>query len=66
LQKIREWDKENQTTEENYSELLLATDNEGKTVWHVPAKWNKITILQELREWTKGYLIAEKMKTFYY
>jgi len=38
LQKLWECPKENLTTEEINNILLLHTDNEGRTAWHVTAE----------------------------
>ena len=41
LEKLWEWAKENITTEEINNKLLLATDGQGSSVWHLAAKRGK-------------------------
>jgi len=53
--------KENITTEEIYNKLLLATDNEGKTVWQLAAGRGNIELLQKLWECAKENLTTEEI-----
>jgi hypothetical protein len=46
---------------ENVNKLLLATDNKGRTVFHVAAKGNELQILQEIRKWAKEKLTEEEI-----
>jgi hypothetical protein len=43
LQKV--WESEDIS-----NKFLLAPDSEGKTIWHVAAKWDKTEILQKIWE----------------
>ena len=53
LQKLWDWAKENVTPEEIKNKLLLMTDEEGKTAWHIAAKRGNSEILQKEWEWAK-------------
>jgi hypothetical protein len=48
LQKVRDSAKEEVTTEEVYNKLLLGIDNEGKTIWHLVAKWGQLEEFEKL------------------
>jgi hypothetical protein len=41
--------------------LLLATDDEGRTVWHLAASRGESEILQTLWDWAKQKLTTEKI-----
>jgi hypothetical protein len=47
LEKFWEWAKEKLTTEEINNKLLLGTDNEGRTAWHLAAMWGKLEMLEK-------------------
>jgi len=59
FQKLSECAKENLTTEEINNKLLLATDNEGRTVWQLAAGRDNIQLLQKLWECAKENLKRE-------
>jgi endo-1,4-beta-D-glucanase Y len=61
LQKIWEWAKEILTKEEINNKLLLATDNKGRTAWHVAASWGKLGVLLKIWEWAKENLTTEEI-----
>ena len=52
FQGILNWTKENLTREE-VNKLLLATDNVGRTVFHVAARYYKLEVIQGIVNWTK-------------
>jgi hypothetical protein len=53
LLKVWEWAKETLTKEEINNKLLLATDDKGRTVWHVAVERGNLEILVKLWEWAK-------------
>ena len=55
------WAKEN-ITEEIQTKLLLDTDSEGETVWHLTAKRRNLDIRQKICELAKEYLTTEEIK----
>jgi hypothetical protein len=48
LQEVWDWAKEKLTTEEINNKLLLATDNKGRTIWHIAAKCVNPEILENV------------------
>jgi hypothetical protein len=50
---VWDWAKEKLTTEEINNKFLLTTDNKGRTIWHMAAKWGKSEILQTIWELAK-------------
>ena len=48
LQKFWEWANEKLSTEELNNKLLLATDNFGRTVFHIATYQGRLEILQKL------------------
>jgi len=50
FQTLYEWAKENPTPEEIKNNLLLGTDKNGTTAWHIAAEEGNSEILQKLRE----------------
>ena len=61
FEKLWEWAKENVTTEEINNKLILATDHNGMTVWHVAAEWDKPEILQKIWDMAEEKLTAEEI-----
>ena len=61
LQKLWECAKENLTTEEIKNKLLLITDEEGMTPWHIAAEEGNSEILQKICEWAKENLTTEEI-----
>jgi hypothetical protein len=61
LQELWVWAKEALTTEEINNEILLATDNDGKTVWHMATGRENGDLLQELWVWAKEALTTEEI-----
>jgi aminoglycoside N3'-acetyltransferase len=56
--------KENLTTKE-VNKLLLATDNEGRTVFHLAADFYKLEVFQGILDWAKDNLTTEEIKNYY-
>jgi hypothetical protein len=52
--------KNNLTTEE-ISSFLLATNNEGNTVWHTAVKWSRTAAVKEIWDFAKEYLTREEI-----
>ena len=46
-------------TEEINNNLLLATDDEGRTVFYVAANSGRIEVLKEVCEWTNNKVTTE-------
>jgi ankyrin repeat protein len=61
LQKIWKWAKENLTKEEINNILLLATDNMGRTAWHVATEEGKLCVLQKIWGWAKENTTREEV-----
>jgi hypothetical protein len=61
FQGILKWAKENPKTEQ-VNELLLATDNEGRTVFHVAVELCKPEQLQEILNLVRCNLKREELK----
>jgi hypothetical protein len=61
LLKQWEWAKRKLITEEINNEILLPTDNDGKTVWHMATGVEKGDLLQELWVWAKEALTTEEI-----
>ena len=53
LQKMWDWAKENLTTAE-INKLLSATDEKGRTAFHVAAEFCNLEILQKILDLAKG------------
>jgi len=66
LLKQWEWAKRKLTTEEINNEILLATDNDGKTIWHLAAGMENGDLLQELWVWVKEALTTEEIKNSFF
>jgi hypothetical protein len=47
MQKIWDMAKEKLTTEEIRNEMLLRTDNDGKTAWHIAACFGKQDVIRK-------------------
>ena len=62
LQEIWEWAKENLTTEEIKSKLLLAPDISGNTAWHLSVYSREPGVLQKIWEWAKENITTEREK----
>jgi hypothetical protein len=56
MQKLWDLAKEKLTTEEIKNEMLLRTDNEGRTAWHLAAYRGQKDVKQKLWDWAKGNL----------
>jgi hypothetical protein len=41
--------------------LLLSTDNKGRTVWHWAAQWGNSETSQQLREWANEKLTTDEI-----
>ena len=61
FQKLWFYAKDNLTTDEINNKLLLATDIEGKTVWHWAARWGYTEALQKLWEYAKENLTKDEI-----
>jgi ankyrin repeat protein len=61
MQNLWDWAKRNLTTEEIKSNLLLATDSNGETAWHVAASYNKLDVMQKLWEWAEENVTTEEV-----
>ena len=59
--KLWEFAKDQLTPEELYSELLLAEDIWGRTVWHMAAEKGKPELLDILMEWATELLTPEEI-----
>ena len=59
LQKVWEWANEKLTSEELNNILLLATDDEGRNVFHMAAKCGRIEVLQKVCKWAKDKVTTE-------
>jgi len=42
--------------------LLLATDNEGRTVFYLAAEFYKLQVFQGILDWAKDNLTTEEVK----
>jgi endo-1,4-beta-D-glucanase Y len=62
IQKLWDWAKQNQTTEEIKNKLLLGTESKGNTTWHVAARYGKLDVMQKLWEWATENLTLEEIK----
>jgi Ca2+-binding EF-hand superfamily protein len=56
-------DKENQT-KEDVNKLLSATDNDGRTVFHVAAEFSEVELFQRILNFAKGNLTKEEINKF--
>jgi ankyrin repeat protein len=54
--------KENLTKQEIKNKLLLATDSEGNTAWHLAAREGELHVLQKIWEMSKDNLATEEIK----
>jgi uncharacterized protein YeeX (DUF496 family) len=59
LQELWDWANEKLTTEEINNKILLATDDQGRTVFHAAAECGRLEVLRKLWEWAKKKLTAE-------
>jgi endo-1,4-beta-D-glucanase Y len=59
-QGIWNWAKKNLTKEE-VKELLLATDNEGRTVFNLAADFHNLEVLRGIVSWTRENSIREEV-----
>jgi endo-1,4-beta-D-glucanase Y len=55
LEKIWEWANEKLKREEINNKLLLATDDKGRTVWHVVAESGNLVALQKIWQGHRRY-----------
>jgi len=62
LQVVWEWVNEKLTTEDISNSLLLATDNEGRTVFHLAADRDELEISEKVLEWANEKLPIEETK----
>jgi endo-1,4-beta-D-glucanase Y len=62
MRKIWEWAEEKLTTEEMKNEMLLRTDNEGGTAWHLAAYRGEQDVMQKIWDWAKEKLTTEEIK----
>jgi ankyrin repeat protein len=62
LERLREWGKEQLTTEEFKNKIMLAKDSEGQTAWHLAAKSGHTQVLEKLSDWSKDELTTEEFK----
>jgi endo-1,4-beta-D-glucanase Y len=62
MQKIWDWAKENLTREEMRNEMLLRTDNKGRTAWHLAAYIGKQDVMQKIWDWAKEKLTTEEIR----
>ena len=53
IKKLWELAKENVTFEEINNKLLLGTDNEGRTVWHLAATRGQLQTIKNYGSWLK-------------
>jgi len=60
FQKLWNLAEENLSTEDINSELLLATDNEGRTPWHMAAEEGKLVSFLKVWFWTMEKLSKRK------
>jgi endo-1,4-beta-D-glucanase Y len=54
--------KEKLTTEEIKNEMLLRTDNDGRTPWHFAALFGQQDILKDIWNWAKEQLTTEEIR----
>jgi hypothetical protein len=66
MQKLWEWAKENLTKEEIKNNLLLHTDSDGKTAWHVVARYGEVGVMEKIWESAKYDLTIEEIKLVCY
>ena len=59
MHKVWEWAKEKLTAQQMNNILLLSTDNEGRTVFHMAAEYGGLDILAKIREWANEKLTTE-------
>jgi len=55
------WAKEHLSIEDVKNELLFATNDKGKTTWHVAAKKGNLLILQQIGDWAKENATKEEV-----
>jgi hypothetical protein len=48
MQQIWDFAKDNITTEDNTYKLLLATNSEGNTAWHLAARKSETVTIQQI------------------
>jgi len=61
FEKVWNWAKEKLITEEINNKLLLATDCEGRSAWHMAEIWGKSEILEKVWELAKEKLTTEEI-----
>ena len=59
LQKTWEWASEKLISEELNNNLLLATDDEGRTFFHMAAKCRRIEVLKKVCKWANNKVTTE-------
>jgi hypothetical protein len=59
--KVWEWAKKRLTLELINNRLLLATEDRGRTVWHVAAEKDNLEALQKAWELAKGKLTTQEL-----
>jgi predicted small metal-binding protein len=62
MQKIWEWAKKELRTEEIKNEMLLRTDNTGRTAWHFAACRGEQDVMQKIWDMAKEKLTTEEIK----
>ena len=45
--------------------MLLSTENVGRTVFHVAARYYKLEVFQGILDWAKENLTREEVNKFY-
>jgi hypothetical protein len=55
-------EKEKLTTGEIKNEMLLRTDNDEQTAWHLAAYRGEQNVMQKIWEWAKEKLTTEEIK----
>jgi len=66
LQKIWDFVKDNLTTEEIKNIVLLATDRDGDTAWHLVAEGSNKDLLQKIWDFAQDILTAEEIKYMFF
>jgi hypothetical protein len=62
MHKIWDWAKEKLTTEEIKNEMLLHTDNDGRTTWETAAYLGQQAVMQNIWVLAKENLTTEEIK----
>jgi endo-1,4-beta-D-glucanase Y len=63
-QEIFNWAKENLTREE-VNPLLLATDNNGRTLFHMEIRYRKVEECKKIFNWAKENLTREEVNKLF-